>query len=112
MYSFKLLEGEKVVKKGLGNLTIEDSVLNGAMYLTTERLVFVGYLLENAENKFSTDLSLYHIAELQKEKTFYIIPNVLVIRSIQDVVWRVGIGKRDSWYDAIEAAIQQTEQQA
>jgi len=101
MYSFELLENEKIIKKGLGNLTLEGMLFNGAVYLTSERMMFVGYLLDQT-NKHYTDISLYHIDEIRKEKTFRILPNVLVIHSLQGVEWKLTISGRDGWYEAMQ----------
>ncbi len=104
MYSFELLENEQILKKGLGNLTLEGTLFTGAFYLTTERLTFVGYLLDQAQKHY-TDLSLYHIDAMRKEKTFHILPNVLIIHSVQGVEWKVLITGRDSWYEAMQKQI-------
>lgn len=109
MYSFRMLENETIVKKALANLTVEKTVLNGAMYLTSERLVFVGYLLEEPNYKYTIEMSLYHIAELRRERNCFFISNILVIRSIQDEEWRLAITKRDSWYEAIQQAVTATD---
>ncbi len=101
MYSFKLLEDEKILKKDLGNLAMEGTVLNGAFYLTSARLTFVGYHLDRAD-KYYTEISLAHIDEVRREKTFRLIPNVLIIRSAGDVQWKITITGRDGWYDAIQ----------
>lgn len=101
MYSFKLLDNEKIIKKNLANLTLEGTIFNGALYLTTERLMFVGYLLDQGDKHY-TDISLVHIDKIRREKTFYIIPNVLIIHSIQEVEWKITITGRDSWYDAMQ----------
>lgn len=104
MYSFELLENEQIIKKGLGNLTVEGTLFSGAFYVTNERLMFVGYLLDQSQKHY-TDISLYHIDEIRKEKTFHIIPNVLIIHSVQDVEWEVTITGRDSWYEAVQKQI-------
>lgn len=101
MYSFNMLENEKILKKDLCNLAIEGTILNGAFYLTSERLVFVGYLLDQAHKHF-TDLSLVHIDEIRREKTFRFIPNVLIVHSIQNVEWKLTLSGRDNWYDAVQ----------
>lgn len=108
MYSFELLEKEQIIKKAIGNLSIEGTLFTGAFYLTNERMIFVGYLLDQTQKHY-THISLYHIDELRKEKTFRIIPNVLIIHSIQDVEWRMTITCRDSWYDAVQKQLSLTE---
>jgi hypothetical protein len=104
MYSFELLQNEQIIKKAVGNLTIENTLFTGAFYLTNERMMFVGYLLDQTQKHY-TDISLYHIDELRKEKTFRIIPNVLIIHSVQGVEWKVLITGRDSWYEAVQKQI-------
>lgn len=104
MYSFELLEQEQIIKKALGNVTVEGTLFNGAFYLTNERLMFVGYLLDQA-HKHYTHILLGHIDEIRKEKTFYVIPNVLVIHSVRGVEWKMTISGRDSWHDALQNQI-------
>ena len=101
MYSFPLNEGESILKKDLANLQKEGDDFNGAFYLTNERIVFVGYMGGNLNNKYLHDTQLEHIQELVPEKTFYFIKNVIKVRTIRDEQYKVIISNRDQWIKAI-----------
>lgn len=103
MYSFPLGESERIIKKGHASLHLEDSAYTGAFYLTDERLVFVGYVV-NITMKYMEDVPLSSVREIRKGKTFHIIPNVMFIdtyggRSVKVIV---DPGERNAWVAAID----------
>ncbi len=100
VYSFPLEEDEVIIKKGMANLYCEDAVLNGALYLTNQRLVFVGYLLDLAHKQLE-EVPLVHIKEIKPEKTFFIIPNVIVLTTIRDRKLKLIVHGRNSWLSDI-----------
>ncbi|VBB08756.1 Hypothetical protein LUCI_4037 [Lucifera butyrica] len=101
MYSFSMEENERILKKGMASLECEESTFNGALYLTTDRLVFVGYML-NLSRKYILSLSLVHIRELKAAKTFFILPNVLIVTSIRhEDKFKFIMGQRDEWLQDI-----------
>ena len=104
MYSFPLLEHETVLKKDHASLTLDDNSFTGALYLTNERLVFVGYILD-IKKKYLEEVMHQHIYRLDKEKTFYLFPNVLIVETIHDKVLKFVVKDRDSWYEAIQEQI-------
>ena len=104
MYSFPLLEHETVLKKDHASLTLDDNSFTGALYLTNERLVFVGYILD-IKKKYLEEVMYQHIYHLGKEKTFYLFPNVLIVETIHDKVLKFVVKDRDSWYEAIQEQI-------
>ena len=106
MYSFPLEKNETIIKKCLASYTSDNDVLNGALYLTEYRLVFVGYAL-SAANKYMDEVPLTHIKELRAEKTFYIIPNALRVVTIKDKVIKFVVKGRDEWFNAINDQIAQ-----
>lgn len=108
MYSFPLQDKEQIVKKGHASMSVEGNAFSGALYLTNERLVFVGYLL-NLNRKYLEEVPLEHISELKKEKTFYFIPNAFTVVSIRNRVLKIIIAKRDEWLKAISRQARQTE---
>lgn len=109
MYSFPLTEDEVIIKKALANLEVDHHVFNGAFYLTNNRLVFVGYLLD-LNNKYMGEMSLVHIDKIICKKSLYVIPNVLQIESIHDLIWKVVVDQRNDWYQAIQEEIEKTHQ--
>jgi len=74
--------------------------LSGALYLTNERLVFVGFVL-GASHRQERSVSLEQIRKLTGGKTFFIIPNVLNITSEADEHLKIVIQERDEWLAAI-----------
>ena len=82
-YGFKLNENEKIMHKALANMHDNDLIVNGALYLTDERMVFVGYA-PNTTTRMSCEVSLYHIKEVRPEKTFRFINNIIRIINIRD----------------------------
>lgn len=104
MYSFPLGENEKIIRKDHANMTCDGNHLNGALYLTTDRLVFIGYLL-NISNKCMEDVPLEHIESITPEKTFYVIPNAITVRTIQQRKLKFIVKKRDEWIEAIQKSV-------
>lgn len=104
MYSFPMAEDEKIVKKGHASLHLEDSAFTGAFYLTSERLVFVGYVMD-ITRKYMEEIALSAVSEVRGEKTFFVIPNVLMIESAAGKRMKVIVdpGDRNGWIAAIKA---------
>lgn len=100
MYTFPLEADEVIIKKCLASYNSDGDVLNGALYLTDRRLVFVGYAL-SITNKYLDEVPLTHIKELLPEKTFYFIPNVLKVVTIKDKVIKYVVKGRDEWLNTI-----------
>jgi hypothetical protein len=101
MYSFPLEPEEVILKKCLASYSCGGDVLNGALYLTDYRLVFVGYAL-SISNKYMDEVPLTHIKEVVPEKTFLIIPNVVKVITIKDKVIKFVVKGRNEWLDAIK----------
>lgn len=104
MYSFPLEPDEVIIKKCLASYNCDKDVLNGALYLTDQRLVFVGYALSIA-NKYMDEVPLAHIKELRAEKTFLMIPNVLKVVTIRDKVIKFVVKGRNEWFEAVNEQI-------
>jgi hypothetical protein len=102
MYRFTLKENEKILKKGEASLHIDDAGLTGALYLTNERLVFVGFVL-GAAHQQEKSVSLNQIREIKAGKTFFIIPNVLEITIDDNDCLKVIVRRRDEWLAAIRS---------
>ncbi len=106
MYSFPLADDEKIIKKSHASLHLEDSAFTGAFYLTNERLVFVGYVMD-ITRKYMEEIPLAHVADIRGEKTFFIIPNVLVISTLGGKSLRIIVdpGNRNAWLAAIREEV-------
>jgi len=101
MYTFPLTDNERIIKKGHASLHCESDAWTGALYLTTERLVFVGYMMD-ISRKYMENIQLEHISEVLGEKTFFVFPNVLVIATIQGVKINFIVSDRNNWLSAIK----------
>lgn len=80
---------------------IELDAYTGAFYLTNERLVFVGYMMD-ITRKYLEEMPLGQISEIKGGKTFYIIPNVLEVNSCGGKQLKFIVEGRDSWLTAIK----------
>jgi len=101
MYSFPLADNERILKKGHASLHIEHNAWTGALYLTTERLTFVGYMMD-ISRKYMEEIPLEHIAEVLAGKTFFVFPNVLAITTSNGLNARFIVNGRNSWIFAIK----------
>jgi hypothetical protein len=105
MYRFSLSENEKILKKDAATLHIDREALSGALYLTSGRLVFVGY---EAGVAYKTEkaVSLDRIAEVRAGKTMFLIPNVLDITTRDNERLKIIVLGRDEWLAAIQQKLE------
>ena len=99
-YGFEINENETILHKALANMEDNDLVANGALYLTNERMVFVGYIL-NSRTRVSCEVSLYHIKEVRPEKTFYVFNNIIRIISVRDEHYKFIVDTQREWLEQI-----------
>lgn len=104
MYSFPVEDGENILKKGLVNLECNGEAFSGALYLTTERLVFVGYLLD-ITHKYMEDIPLTHISGITRGKSLFVIPNVLNIWTLQEKQLKFIVSGSEDWLVEINKQI-------
>jgi hypothetical protein len=106
MYRFPLGNNEKILKKDFAALHGDREALTGALYLTNERLVFVGHV-SGVVFKTIKAVSLKQITEIKGRKTMFVIPNVLDITIENKERFEIVIQGRDKWLAAIrqEAAL-------
>ena len=102
MYSFPVDEQEEIRKKGHASLHMDGNAWTGAFYLTSDRLVFIGYMID-ISRKYIEEIPLSHIAELRAGKTFLVIPNVLDIVTIGGRRVRLIVSGQTAWLAAIRA---------
>jgi hypothetical protein len=105
-YGFDMLDDERILHKALVNMEDNDLFANGALYLTNERLVFVGYIL-NTRNRVSCDISLYHIKEVKPEKTFLVFNNIIRIISIRDEQYKFIVDRQKEWLEKIGGVLRE-----
>ena len=96
MYSFALLANETILKNGLACLELDEFHLYGALYLTNERLLFIGYTRMNAF-KHKVEIDLAHIEHLQTKKTLSLFDNAIQIMTFQGFTCTIIIDQRDQW---------------
>jgi stage V sporulation protein SpoVS len=104
MYRFPLEHTEQIIKKDLATLHIDRVGLTGALYLTNERLVFVGYEV-GVVFKMVKAFSLMQIREIKAGKTMFIIPNALEITIENNERLKIIIQGRDTWLTAIREGV-------
>ncbi|MDR3563179.1 MAG: GRAM domain-containing protein [Negativicutes bacterium] len=97
MYRFPLEPKERILKKGMSTIQAEDKAGIGALYLTTERLVFTGYAGTSISSRFWVEVPLVHIREITPAKTFELIDNVIIIDTIRQQRVRIIVRDRDRW---------------
>lgn len=106
MYVFHLEKNERILKKGMATLELGDKAGLGAIYLTNERLVFVGYQGAAVTTAWEAEIPLVHIGDIKEAKTFSLLPNVIEISTIRDQRFRLIIKERDDWMAAIKAQME------
>lgn len=106
MYRFPLGDKEKILSKDPATLHIDREALSGVLYLTSERLVFVGYV-SGLVHKTIQDFPLKQIRDIKGGKTMFMIPNVIDIITENNECYKIIIQGRDQWIAAIrrEAAL-------
>lgn len=104
MYSFALTENEQIIKKGMASLHQGATAWTGALYLTCDRLVFIGYIMD-ITRKYMEDIPLEHILKVRPEKTFFVVPNVLAVETIRGKTVKFIVEGRDQWLEAVEDQI-------
>ena len=104
MYRFSLEKNEQILKKDAATLHIDREALTGALYLTNERLVFVGYVA-GVVYKTVKAASLRQIREIKASKTMFIIPNVLDITIENNERFKIIVQGRDEWLAAIRQGV-------
>lgn len=97
-------EGERIMKKGHVNLYYDGEAFNGALYLTNERLLFTGYLLD-ITSKYMKEIPFASISEVIQEKSLFIIPNVLRVRTKNDRDLKFIVSGRNKWLAEINEQI-------
>lgn len=101
MYRFKVGEKEKILHKGLASLHIEEATFSGALYLTNDRLVFVGHMLGGNASTKEVSVPLGQIASVTGCRTALIIPNVIEIVTKTNDRLRIILRNRKEWLTAI-----------
>lgn len=107
MYIFPLAQNERILKKSMATLEMGDKTGLGAIYLTSERLVFIGYLGAAVTTAWEEEIPLVHIRDIKEAKTFSLLSNAIEISTIRDRTFRILLNAgRDEWKAAIEAQME------
>ena len=83
-----------------------DLIVNGALYLTDERIVFVGYL-PNTTTRMTCEISLFHIKEVRAEKTFKLFNNIVRVINIRDEHYKFVVDEQKEWLRLIDNQLRQ-----
>ena len=100
MYSFSMHDNEQIIKKDHANFDSNAEKLHGALYLTTERLVFVGYVM-GMDRKYLMEMPLESLKEVSKARSLGLIPNALVVKAATKESARFVLRRRNEWYQAL-----------
>ena len=101
MYEFPLEKDELILRKSLASLNVDGNAFNGAMYLTNERIVFVGYLLD-ISNKYLEEVPLPHVEKLEPATSLWLIQNAIILETIKGRSMKFVVKGRNAWLDDIE----------
>ena len=101
-YSFPLESDELILKKGMATLQSGDVTSIGALYLTTGRLVFVGYMRTAITSGLELEIPLVHIDSLNEQKTLYVLNNGVEVATIRGDRIRIIFTDRSGWLEAIQ----------
>ena len=98
--------GETVVKEARANLQRGIESVGGHVYLTNRQLLFESHRFN--VQRGPTRIPLANLTEVRKTWTRFlgaipIVPNSIAVRTTGDEVYRVVVGKRDDWIEAINA---------
>jgi hypothetical protein len=100
MYRFSLDRNEQILKKGTASLHIDREAFSGALYLTNERLVFVGYVY-GVSHKSQKAVSLKKIKDIKAGRTLFVLPNALDLAIDGNEHFKLIVHGRDEWLEAI-----------
>lgn len=101
MYRFPLEKNERILKKGMATTQKGENTSIGALYLTNERVVFVGYMGPAATSLWWLDIPLEHIDILTAAKTFFLLDNVIDLETIRGDKVKIIVRDRDKWLTEI-----------
>lgn len=104
---FPLTEGESLVRNGRANMQRGAETVGGTLYLTTERLVFVGHAFNVRSGPSEVPLAL--IAEVGTAWTkllgvIPLMPNSIAVTLRDGTVLSYVVTGRTSWIEAIAQA--------
>jgi len=102
VYSFLLEKNELILKKGMATIQKGENTSIGALYLTTERLAFVGYMRPAITSFCWLEVPLVHIDQLAEKKTFFLLDNVIDIDTIRGDNVKIIVQNRDLWLTQIK----------
>lgn len=102
MYKFQLAAEEKILKKDVGTAQVGDKAGLGALYLTTERIVFIGYERTSITTTVEEEIPLEHVEKIRAEKSLAILPNAIVVDTIRGRRLKFIVNGRDDWIAAIK----------
>lgn len=106
---FKLQEGEKIIKEGWANISTVLNAKAGKLYLTNQRLLFIGHGINIGNDAYTVNLS--DIMYVKKSATvsfwalFIPIPNAIVVATNSGNVTKFTVRGRKKWVKEISSAI-------
>ena len=101
MYGFRLERGERLLKRGEGCMSVEDSTVLGTLFLTNQRLIFVGLARRPLTSVAAVEIPLEHIDTIKTDKTLKLIANAIRVTTIRGGKFTFLVSDRDRWVSAI-----------
>lgn len=105
----KLQEGEKIIKKGGANLSTILQGKGGHLYLTNQRLVFIGHGMNIGKDKFEIDLSDVQYVEKAPTVSLWLlfipIPNAIKVGTNNGRITKFTVTNRKDWIEKINNTI-------
>ncbi|MHC1762056.1 MAG: GRAM domain-containing protein [Negativicutes bacterium] len=105
-YEFPLKDDEKIIHKERANMHDSDYVLNGALYLTNQRIVFIA-LVPKRNTKVTYTILLSNIKDVIPEKSLFFFNNILRVVSTLDEQYKFVVKGQKEWQTQILQQISQ-----
>ena len=97
---FPLNDNEKILFKDYAHMHDADYNVNGALYLTNDRLVFVGLIPHNS-TKVTYSVLLSRITDVRREKSLFCLNNVLRIVDCEQQSYKFIVKGQQEWHAQI-----------
>ncbi len=106
--TFPLDDNEKILFKDYAHMHDADYNVNGALYLTNLRLVFVGLIPHN-KTKVTYSVPLSRIVDVKPEKSLFILNNVLRIIDCEQQNYKFIVKGQQEWHAQIRMQLGNSE---
>ncbi len=102
---FKLQEGEKIIKQGSANLSNIVNSKGGKLYLTNQRLIFIGHGMNIGNDAYAVNVESIMSARKSSTVSIFLlcipVPNAIRVVTNNGVATKFTVSGRDKWIKAI-----------